>query len=120
MSYRPMLVLARLCKKVYCALHMLQSLLPNVHLPCVLPIEIFSYLLSLVRVPSQARNWFLLGTLFVHFATMPTTSFSRDCNVVCALLAEECEMPEGFVQSLRASTSNAYTCPPKGIERRVQ
>ena len=60
------------------------------HLPCVLPIEIFSYLLSLVPVPTRAGNWFLLGTMSVHFASMLTTTFSRDCSVVCDLLAEEC------------------------------
>ena len=54
------------------------------HLPPVQPIEIFSYLLSLVPVPTRAGNWFLLGTLSVHFACILTTTFSRDCNVVCA------------------------------------
>ena len=61
------------------------------HLPCVLPIEIFSYLLSLVPVATQAGNWFLLRTLSVYFASMLTTRFCRDCNVVCALLVEDCK-----------------------------
>ena len=39
----------------------------------VLPVEIFSYVLSLVPVPDRAGNWFLLGTLSVHFASMIST-----------------------------------------------
>ena len=53
------------------------------------------------------------GTLSVHVASMLTTRFSRDCNVVCALWAEECEIPEEFVLALRASISSTDTCPSK-------
>ena len=59
----------------------------------VMPVEIFSYLLSLVPVPERAGNWFLLGTLSVYFASMMSTRFSKDCNVVCALLGEETAVP---------------------------
>ena len=65
--------------------------------PSVMPVEIFSYLLSLVPVPERAGNCFLLGTLSVYFASMMSTRFSKDCNVVCALLAEETAVPDKFV-----------------------
>ena len=81
----------------------------------VLPGEIFSYLLSLVPVPERAGNWFLLRTLSVHFASMMSNRFSKDCNVVCALLGEEAAVPDEFVQSITAIT-NADTCPPKSWE----
>ena len=83
---------------------------------CVLPIHIFLYLLGLVPVPERAGNWFLLGTLSVHFASMMSTKFSKDCNVVCALLGEETAVPDEFVQSIRAAITNADTCPPKSWE----
>ena len=83
---------------------------------CVLPIQIFLYLLSLVPVPERAGNWFLLGTLSVHFASMMSTRFSKDCHVVCALLGEETVVPDEFVQSIRAAITNADTCPPKSWE----
>ena len=83
---------------------------------CVMPVEIFSYLLSLVLVLERAGNWFLLGTLSMHFASMMFTRFSKDCNVVCALLGEETVVPDEFVQSIRAAITNADTCPPKSWE----
>ena len=79
----------------------------------VMPIEIFSFLLSLVPVPEQAGNWFLLGTLSLYFASMTSTRFSKDCNVVCALLGEDTVVPDEFVQSIRAAITNADRCPPK-------
>ena len=79
----------------------------------VMPVEIFSFLLSLVPVQERAGNWFLLGTLSVYFASMMSTRFSKDCNVVCALLGEETVVPDEFVQSIRAAITNADTCPPK-------
>ena len=82
----------------------------------VMPVEIFSFLLSLVPVPKRAGNWCLLGTLSVYFASMMSTRFSKDCNVVCALLGEETAMPDEFVQSIRAAITNADTCPPKSWE----
>ena len=81
-----------------------------------MPVEIFSFLLSLVPVPERAGNWFLLGTLSVYFASMMSTRFSKDCNVVCALLREETVVPDEFVQSIRAAITNADTCPPKSWE----
>ena len=82
----------------------------------VMPVEIISYLLSLVPVPRRAGNWFLLGTLSVYLASMMSTGFSKDCNVVCALLGEETAVPDEFVQSIRAAIINADTCPPKSWE----
>ena len=82
----------------------------------VMPVEIFSFLLSLVPVPERAGNWFLLGTLSVYFASMMSTRFSKDCNVVCALLGEETVVPDDFVQLIRAGITNADTCPPKSWE----
>ena len=79
----------------------------------VLRVEIFSYPLSLVLVPKLAGNWFLPGTLFVHFASMMSTRFSKDCNAVCALLGEETDVLDEFVQSIRAAITNADTYPPK-------
>ena len=79
----------------------------------VMPVEIFSFLLSLVPVPQRAGNWFLLGTLSVYFASMMSTRFSKDCNVVCALLGEETVVPDEFLQSIRAAITNVDTCPPK-------
>ena len=79
----------------------------------VMPVEIFSFLLSPVPVPERAGNWFLLGTLSVYFATMMSTRFSKDCNVVCALLREETVVLDEFVQSIRAAITNADTCPPQ-------
>ena len=78
----------------------------------MLPIEIFSYPLSVVPIAERACNWFMLGTLCVHFASMMYTRFSKDCNVVCALLGEETAMPNEFVQSIRSAITNADTCPP--------
>ena len=52
-------------------------------------VEIFSFLLSLVPVPERQGNWFLLGTLSMYLASTMSTSFSKDCHVVCALLGEE-------------------------------
>ena len=57
-----------------------------------------------------------LATLSVYFASMMSTRFSKDCNVVCALLGEETVVPEEFVQSIRAAITNADTCPPKSWE----
>ena len=82
----------------------------------VKPVEIFSFLLSLVPVPERAGNWFLLGTLSVCFASMMSTKLSKDCNVVCALLGQETVVPDEFVQSIRAAITNADTCPPKSWE----
>ena len=82
----------------------------------VLPVEIFSYLLSLAPVPERAGNWFLPGTLSLYFASMMSTRFSKECNVVCALLGEETAVPDEFVQSIRAAITNADTCPPKSWE----
>ena len=82
----------------------------------VMPVEIFSFLSSLVPVPERAGNWFLPGTLSVYFASMMSTRFSKDCNVVCALLGEETVVPDEFVQSIRAAITNADTCPPKSWE----
>ena len=82
----------------------------------VMPVEIFSFLLSPVPVPERAGNWFLLGTLSVYFASMMSTRFSKDCNVVCALLGEETVVPDDFVQLIRAGITNADTCPPKSWE----
>ena len=79
----------------------------------VMPVEIFSFLLSLVPVPKRAGNWFLLGTLSVYFASMMSTRFSKDCNVVCALLGEETVVSDEFVQSIKAAITNADACPPK-------
>ena len=79
----------------------------------VLPVEIFSFLLSLVPVPQRAGNWFLLGALSVYFASMMSTRVSKDCNVVCALLGEETIVPDDFVPSIRVAITNADTCPPK-------
>ena len=79
----------------------------------VLPFEIFSFLLSLVPVPARAGNWFLLGSPFVHFASMMSTTFSKDCNVVCALLGEETVVPDEFVQSMRVAITDSDTCPPQ-------
>ena len=79
----------------------------------VLPVEIFSYPLSPVPAPERASNWFLPGTVFVHFASMMSTTFSKDCNVVCALLGEETDVPDTFFQSIRAAITNADTCLPK-------
>ena len=76
-----------------------------------MPVEIFSFLLSLVTVPERAGNWFLLGTLSVYFASMISTRFSKDCNVVSALLGEETVVHDEFVQSIRAAITNADTCP---------
>ena len=78
----------------------------------VMHVEIVSYLLSLVSVPERAGNWFLLGTPSVYFASMMSTRFSKECNVVCALLGEETAVPDDFVQSIRAAITNADTCPP--------
>ena len=83
---------------------------------CVMPVEIFSFVFILVPVPERAGNWFLLGTLSVYFASMMSTRFSKDCNVVCALLGEEAVVPDEFVQSIRAAITNADTCPPKSWE----
>ena len=47
---------------------------------------------------------------------MMSTRFSKDCNVVCALLGEETVVPDEFVQSIRAAITNADTCPPKSWE----
>ena len=77
----------------------------------VLPVEIFSYRLSLVPVPERARNWFVLGTVFVHFASMMSTRVSKDCNV-----GEETAVPDEFVRSIRVAITNAATCPPKSWE----
>ena len=82
----------------------------------MLPVDIFSYLLSLVPVPEWAGKWFLLGTLYVQFASMMSTWFSKDCNVVCAPLGEETVVPHEFVQSIRAANTHADTCPPKSWE----
>ena len=82
----------------------------------VMPVEIFSFLLSLVSVPERAGNWFLLAHLSVYFAGMMSIRFSKDCNVVCALLGEETAVPDEFVHSIRAAISNADTCPPKSWE----
>ena len=82
----------------------------------VMPVEIFSFLLSLVPVPERAGNWFLLGTLSVYFASMMPNRFSKDCNVVCALLGEETVVRDELVQSIRAAITNADTCPPKSWE----
>ena len=60
----------------------------------VMHVEIFSFLLSQVPVPERAGNWFLLGILSLYFASMMSTSFSKDCNVVCALLGEETAVPD--------------------------
>ena len=81
-----------------------------------MPVEIFSFLLSLVPVPERAGNWFLLVTLSVYFASMMSTRFSKDCNVVCAFLGEETVVPDEFVQSIRAAITNADRCPPKSWE----
>ena len=78
----------------------------------VLPVELFSYILSLVPVPERAGNWFLLGTLSVHSASMMSTKFSKDCNVLCALLGEEIVVRDEFVQSISAAITNVDTCPP--------
>ena len=82
----------------------------------VMPVEIFSFLFSLVPVPERAGNWFLLGTLSVYFASMMSTRFCKDYNVVCALLGEETVVRDEFVQSIRAAITNADTCPPKSWE----
>ena len=79
----------------------------------LMPVKIFSYLLSLVPVPERAGNWFLLGTLSVYFASMMSTRFSKDCNVVCALWGEEIAVPDEFVQSIKEAITNADTCPPQ-------
>ena len=63
----------------------------------LLPIEIFLYLLSLVPVSEQAGNRFLLGTLSVRFASMMSTRFFKDYNVVFALLGEKTAVPHDFV-----------------------
>ena len=47
---------------------------------------------------------------------MMSTRFSKDCNVVCALLGEETAVPDEFVQSIKAAITNADTCPPKSWE----
>ena len=83
----------------------------------VMPVEIFSYLLSLVPVPERAGNWFLPGTLSVYFASMMSTRLSKECNVVCALLGEETDVPDDVVQSIRAATANADRCPPPSHAR---
>ena len=59
-----------------------------------MPVEIFSFLLNLVPVRERVGNWFLLGTLSVHFASVMCTRFSKDCNVLCALLGEETAVPD--------------------------
>ena len=82
----------------------------------VMPVEIFSFLLSLVPVPKRAGNWFLLGTLSVYFASMMSTRFSKDCNVVCALLGEETVVPGEFVHSISAAITDADTWPSKSWE----
>ena len=82
----------------------------------VMPVQIFSFLLSLVPVPERAGNWFLLGTLSVYFASMMSTRFSKGWYVVCALLGEETVVPDEFVQLIRAGITNADTCPPKSWE----
>ena len=79
----------------------------------VLPVEVFSYLLSLVPVPQRAGNLFLLGTVSVHFASMMSTRFSKDCYVACALLVEETAVPDEFVQSITAAITNADAFPPQ-------
>ena len=66
-------------------------------LSSVLPVEIFSFLLSLVPVPERAGKWILLGSVFVLFARMMSTRFSKDCNVVCARLGEETAVRNEFV-----------------------
>ena len=81
-----------------------------------MPVEIFSFLLSLGSVQERASNYFLPGTLSVYFASMMSTRFSKYYNVVCALLAEETDVPDEFVQSIRAAITNANTCPPKSWE----
>ena len=63
----------------------------------VMPVEIFSFLLSLVPVPERAGHWFVLWTLPVYFGSMMSTRFSKDCNVVCALLGEGTAVPDEFV-----------------------
>ena len=83
---------------------------------CVLPVKILSYLLSLLSAPQQAGNRFLLGTVSVHFASMMSTKFSKDCNVMCALLGEEAVVPRLFFESIGAAIANADTCPPKSRE----
>ena len=82
----------------------------------VMPVEIFLFLLSLVPVLERAGKWFLLGTLSVYFASMMSTRFSKDCNVVCAFLGEETAVTDEFVQSMRAAIINADTWPSKSWE----
>ena len=43
------------------------------------------------------RNWFVLGTVFVHFASRLSTGFVCDRNVVLAVLGEELVVPNEFV-----------------------
>ena len=76
----------------------------------MMPVEIF------FPVIERAGNWFLLGTLSAYFASMMSTRFSKDCNVVCAFLGEETIVPEEFDQSIRAAITNADKCPPKSWE----
>ena len=79
----------------------------------VLPVEIFSYFLSLILVPKRAGNWFLPGTLSWYFASMMSTKFFEDCDVVCALLGEATAVLDEFVQSITAATTKATPAPPK-------
>ena len=61
----------------------------------------------------SSRNWFPLGIVSVHFASMLSAKLSRHCNVVLAVLGEETDVPDQFVGSLIASMTNTDTCSPK-------
>ena len=45
-----------------------------------------------------------------------STKFSKECNVMCALLGEETVVPRLFFESIGAAIANADTCPPKSWE----
>ena len=74
------------------------------HMLFVMGVEIFSYLWNLELVPSTSRIGFLVWSLSLHFGSMQSTRFVRDCNVVLALLGEDLPLPDDFV--IAASTTS--------------
>ena len=73
-------------------------------------VDIFSYLLTLVHVPDDAGDVFVLSNVSRHFVS---SRLVCDCNVVLVVLGEELAVLDEVVQSLRASVTNVDTCPRK-------
>ena len=62
-------------------------------------VDIFSYPLNLVLIPSAIGNWIVLGNFVCAFGEH---NFYNSCNAVFAVLAEKLFVPDEFVQSRRA------------------